>query len=228
VPQKPPPLSRLPPLTRGDRQSLQSPLTSLQWIRENIPCFKGRISPEWTGTVIAKLREQGVPGPAIGKALVIARGLGYDFGVTIESAQLGYDLVPGAGAPPGAGSPGPRTEDPMVLQERLKFLSAQLENAQVVGDDERAATLAQQVAWLQYYLDLSAGGGAPSSSDPKATVPGDTPRSDGLQSERQGGAPLAPPPQNTGRPPVIGRGPLPTPDRPLPPPSPGPYRMPGR
>lgn len=129
----------------------------------------------------------------------------------------------------GMGTPKPIENRPLA-RERVEFLEAQLYNAQKTGDTERAQRVANELAWLKYDLQMADNpSNNNSSGNNSATVPsgGDRPRSDGLQGENPGGAPLEPPPGNTAPPPP--RRPIPPPDRPRPAPHPGgPFRTPGR
>lgn len=130
-------------------------------------------------------------------------------------------------------------EDRFNARQNLELLKSQRYIAERAGDWARERKLAEQIAWLEYYLNTQSGGGQGASSGGGqsgqsgtgnvSTDGNDTPRSDGMQSETQGGAPLAPPPSHQAPAPTLGRGPIPQPDPPRRPPmTGGPYRTPGR
>src|SRR5687767_9038435 len=64
------------PITGG---ASAMPEAVLDWIQRAVPSFPGAYSFEYTGEVIARLRKQGIPGPVIVQAMVMAESLGYDF-----------------------------------------------------------------------------------------------------------------------------------------------------
>ena len=158
---------------------------------------------------------------------------------------------------PGMGSPKP-IDDRFQAREKLEFLKAQRYQAGQAGDSERYRQLSEQIAWLEYNLANQPGGGYTTANQGDGGQGGatggqggssggqggstggqsgggqvssegnDRPRTDGMQGETQGGAPLAPPPGNQAPPPTHGRGPIPQPDLPRRPHPGGPFRTPGR
>jgi hypothetical protein len=144
----------------------------------------------------------------------------------------------------GAGSPKP-IGDGWQARQTLEFLKAQRLNAEKAKDWSRYQKLSEQIAHLEWNLANQGGSGQGGSSGGQGgagqggstggqgggQVPqegNDRPRTDGMQSETPGGAPLAPPPGNQAPKPPLGTGPIPRPDPPRPPTGPpgGPHRTP--
>jgi hypothetical protein len=145
----------------------------------------------------------------------------------IENAKNGWG--PDGEPRPSMGAPN-LVENPPLARERIELLRAQLHNAQTVGDKDAYLRISQELAWLQYNLQMSeptsghGSGNSTGGGTPAVPTEGtDRPRTDGLHGETQGGAPLAPPPENTA--PAPRRRPMPGPDSgPAKGPDLGPYR----
>ena len=238
----PPPLSKLAHQTRALQSANPVELT-MKRIESIVPCFTGPIPIEWTNRVIDELKSMGVSPATIGKAMQALRERGYELVPTVESIRLGYNFAepkeprhaPSMGAPSDV-------EDRRASEEKLKFMYAQLQQAQRAGNAEVVKRLSGQIAWLEWNLqntdrsgsntenaNNSSGGGQSGTSPATTTESSDKVRRDGLQGESQGGAPLLPPPENIGRAPRNNPKNLPTPDHPdLNRGIGGPLRTPGR